>query len=114
MEKSVTVLLLALFAFAAVNCNVISKDPVKSYENFQVLRVEIPSKESFDLLSSVNGLQFWNEGRVGSHRDAMVAPYNIEEVTQKLASLGLQYSTMVENVGELMRLEQVNKQSKSI
>ena len=34
---------------------------VKSYENYQVLRVEVASKEDFERLSSIDGINFWNE-----------------------------------------------------
>ena len=45
----------------------------KSYENYKVFRVDVPSQETFDLLSSFSDIHFWNEGRVGSHADVMVA-----------------------------------------
>jgi hypothetical protein len=88
------------------NCKILS-DPVKSYENHQVLRVEIASKESHETLSSIHGIHFWNEGRIGGNADVMVAPQEIEQFKQFLSEQGFKYSTMVENVGDLIKLEQV-------
>ena len=79
----------------------------KSYENYQVLRVEINSKEKYEILSSIRGIHFWNEGRIGGNADVMVAPEEIEEFKSFLFAKGFNFSTMVENVGDLIRLEKV-------
>lgn len=85
-------------------------DPVKSYENYKVFRVEIPTAESFDTLSSFSNLHFWNEGRIGGHVDVMVAPEHISKLEQDLSEF--KYSTMVENVGDLIKLAEVSIHSK--
>ena len=79
----------------------------KSYENYKVFRVDVPSQETFDLLSSFSAIHFWNEGRVGSHADVMVAPQNLAEVEYKLKRYNFEFNIMVENVGDLIRLEKV-------
>jgi hypothetical protein len=43
-------------------------------------RVETPTKETFDSLTTIENLHFWNQGRVGSHADAMVAPDRLSPV----------------------------------
>ena len=83
---------------------------LKSYENYSVLRVEVPTREKFDLLSTLGGgLHFWNEGRVGGHADVMVSPQALQEVQNQLLEHNFKFSTMIENVGDLMRLEKVIK-----
>ena len=106
MKLGILCVAVAYFATLA-NCKILS-DPVKSYENHQVLRVEIASKESHETLSSIHGIHFWNEGRIGGHADVMVAPEEIEQFKQFLSEQGFKYSTMVENVGDLIKLEQVS------
>ena len=54
------VALVILFA-SLFNVEVLS-DVVKSYENYQVLRVDVASKENFEKLSLIDGINFWNEG----------------------------------------------------
>jgi len=105
MKLGILCVAVAYFATLA-NCKILS-DPVKSYENHQVLRVEIASKESHEILSSIHGIHFWNEGRIGGNADVMVAPQEIEQFKQFLSEQGFKYSTMVENVGDLIKLEQV-------
>ena len=78
----------------------------KNYEYYKVFRVNVPTKTHFDTLSGFK-VQFWNEGRVGGYADVMVAPSDIAEVEYRLKVLNFHYSTMVENVGDLMRLEKV-------
>ena len=72
----------------------------KSYENYKVFRVDVPSPETFDLLSSFSDIHFWNEGRVGSHADVMVAPQNLAEIEYKLKRYNFEFNIMVENVGD--------------
>ena len=79
----------------------------KSYENYKVFRVDVPSPETFDLLSSFSDIHFWNEGRVGSHADVMVAPQNLAEIEYKLKRYNFEFNIMVENVGDLIQLEKV-------
>ena len=95
--------------FATLANGKILSDPVKSYENHQVFRIEIASKESHETLSSIHGIHFWNEGRIGGHADVMVAPEEIEQFKQFLSEQGFKYSTMIENVGDLIKLEKVSK-----
>ena len=80
----------------------------KTYENFSVLRVEVHTREEFDLLYTMENLHFWNQGRVGGHADVMVSPELLQKVQKQLLSHNLKFSTMIENVGDLMRLEKVN------
>ena len=68
----------------------------KSYENYKVFRVDVPSQKAFELLSSIHAIHFWNQGRVGSHADVMVAPTNLAEVEYKLRRNGFKYTVMVE------------------
>ena len=89
-----------------VEANVM-KEPVKSYENYQVLRVEIPTKSKAEELQAFENLQYWNEGRIGLYADVMVAPNVLQKVTKKLDENAFKFSVMVENVGDLIRLEKV-------
>ena len=57
MKKIITLVTLFTSLF---NLEVLS-NVVKSYENYQVLRVEVASKEDFEKLSSIDGINFWNE-----------------------------------------------------
>ena len=107
MKLGIICATLALFATLA-NGKVLS-DPIISYENYQVLRVKIESKDQFDILSSISGIHFWNEGRIGGNADIMVAPNDIVQVKGYLLEQGFEFSTMVENVGDLIRLEKVGK-----
>ncbi len=51
------ILCVAIAYFAALaNCKILS-DPIKSYENYQVLRVEIASRENHETLSSIHGIR---------------------------------------------------------
>ena len=107
MRLSIFCFSIAFFASFS-NCKFLS-DPIKSYENYQVLRVKIESKDQFDILSSISGIHFWNEGRIGGNADIMVAPNDIVQVRGYLLEQGFIVSTMVENVGDLIRLEKVGK-----
>jgi len=109
MRLSIICFSIAFFASIA-NCKVLS-DPIKSYENYQVLRVQITSKENYEILSSIRGIHFWNEGRIGSNADIMIAPEEIEEFKSFLVENGFEFSVMVENVGDLIRLEKVPVQN---
>jgi len=82
-------------------------DSVKSYEDHQVLRVKIISKDNFDLLASIDGLNFWNSGRVGGVADVMVTPNDIDRVKAILLHNRFEFTTMIENVGDLIRLEKI-------
>ena len=57
MKKMIALVIILAFLF---NGEVLSA-VVKSYENYQVLRVEVASKEDFEKLSSIDGINFWNE-----------------------------------------------------
>ena len=57
MKKIITLVTLFTSLF---NLEVLS-NVVKSYENYQVLRVEVVSKENFEKLSLINGINFWND-----------------------------------------------------
>ena len=96
-----------LVAFANLANGKVLSDPVKSYENHQVLRVKIASEEASNNLSEIAGVTFWKEGRIGGYADIMVAPKDITQVTENLIKQELDFSTMVENVGDLIRLEKV-------
>ena len=105
MKLSIYCFTIAIFASLA-NCKFLS-DSVKSYENYQVLRVQINSKENYEILSSIRGIHFWNEGRIGGNADVMIAPEEIEEFKSFLFGKGFEFSVMVENVGDLIRQEKV-------
>ena len=72
-------------------------------------RVETPTKASYDTLAATSDISFWNEGRIGGHADVMVAPNHLKKSTEQFILKNLKYSVMVENVGDLIRLEQVSK-----
>ena len=103
------VLIFALANILALTQASILLEPAqsKSYENYSVLRIEVHTKEEFDLLSTLGDLHFWNEGRVGGHADVMVSPDALQEVQKQLLRRNFQFSTMIENVGKLMKLEKV-------
>ena len=86
MKLGIVCFSIAFFASLA-NCKFLS-DPVKSYENHQVLRVEITSKENHETLSSLRGIHFWNEGRIGGNADVMVASEEIEQFKSFLSEKG--------------------------
>ena len=96
-----------LVAFANLANGKVLSDHVKSYENHRVLRVKIGSEEALHNLSEILGVTFWNEGRIGGYADIMVAPQDIMQVTENLIKQEFDFSTMVENVGDLIRLEKV-------
>ena len=73
------------------------------------LRVETPTKASYDTLAATSDISFWNEGRIGGHADVMVAPNHLKKSAEQFILKNLKYSVMVENVGDLIRLEQVSK-----
>jgi len=98
---------MAFAYFATLATSKVLSDPVISYENYKVLRVQTDSKESYETLTSVQGIHLWNKGRVGGTTDVMVAPQEVEEFEQFLSEQKLAFSTMVENVGDLIQLEKV-------
>ena len=100
MGKVMICTLFAILALASANA-----EP-KSYENYKVFRVEVPTEEHMDTLSGLK-VHFWNQGRIGLHADVMIAPNDIPEVEYKLKLLNFNFSIMVDNVGDLMRLEKV-------
>ena len=110
--RSVIFCLLFSF-FVDVKISKVLSDPVKSYENHQVLRVKITSKDNFDLLASIDGLNFWNSGRVGGFADVMVAPNDIDRVKAIFLHNRFEFTTMIENVGDLIRLEKVERANES-
>ena len=79
-----------------------------SYEGHQVLRVDVPTKESFDFLALLPEVDFWNLGKVGGHVDLMVTPHAAAGIKTILASKAYKFSTMIENVEDLIRLEKVS------
>ena len=101
MGRVMICIFLTVLALASANA-----EP-KSYDNYKVFRVEIPSEEHLDSLAGLK-VHFWNQGRIGMHADVMVAPHDIPEIEYELKLLGFKYSIMVDNVGDLMRLEKVS------
>ena len=57
------VIALAILFASLFNGEVLS-DVVKSYEDYQVLRVEVVSQENFEKLSLIEGINLWNEGMI--------------------------------------------------
>ena len=106
MKLSIYCFTIAIFASLA-NCKFLS-DSVKSYENYQVLRVQINSKENYEILSSIHGIHFWKEGHIGGNADVLIAPEEIEIFKFFLFGNGFEFSVMVENVGDLIRQEKVS------
>ena len=86
MGKVMICTLFAILALASANA-----EP-KSYENYKVFRVEVPTEEHLDTLSGLK-VQFWNQGRIGMHADVMVAPKDIPEIEYELKLLSFKYST---------------------
>ena len=106
MRLSIICFSIAFFASIA-NCKVLS-DPIKSYENYQVLRVQIDSKAKYEILSSFPGIHYWKEGRIGGNADVLIAPEEIEIFKFFLFGNRFEFSVMVENVGDLIRQEKVS------
>lgn len=106
-KMKLAIFCVTLLAFANLANGKVLSDPVKSYENHRVLRVKIDSEEASYNLSEILGVTFWNEGRIGGYADIMVAPQDITQVTENLMKQEFDFSTMVENVGDLIRLEKV-------
>ncbi len=98
------VILAAFLLASAVSASVL-KPP--SFEGYKVLRVEIPSRESFDLLASLENVDFWREGRIGDSSDIMTSPIDLAKVTSFLDSNNFAFSVMIENIQDLIKLEQV-------
>ena len=107
-KMKLAIFCVTLVAFANLANGKVLSDPVKSYENHQVLRVKIDSEETSNNLSEIAGVTFWNEGRIGGYADIMVAPKDITHVTENLIKQEFDFSTMVENVEDLIRLEKVD------
>ena len=106
MRLSIFCFSIAFFASFA-NCKLLS-DPIKSYEDYQVLRVQIDSKAKYEILSSFPGIHFWKEGRIGGNADVLIAPEEIEIFKIFLYGNRFEFSVMVENVGDLIRQEKVS------
>ncbi len=102
MKAVVAILGLALLAFAGAKTL-----PKVSYEGHKVLRVEVPDRESFDFIASLPDVHFWKEGTVGGHSDIMVKPNLVHLVETILKAQNFQFSTMVEDVQDLILKEQV-------
>jgi len=103
------VCLASTLAFMAIfgSARKIAENPVVSYEGYKVFRVETPTKASYDTLAATSDISFWNEGRIGGHADVMVAPNHLKKSAEQFILKNLKYSVMVENVGDLIRLEQI-------
>jgi len=104
--KCVLYLSVFLLALNSALASILTEE-VKNYENFQVLRVKTESRNDIETLYGLNGVHFWNEGRIGGHADIMFQPSLLDNAKNELKKLGFEFSVMVENVGELMRLEKV-------
>ena len=55
--------------FASLFNGEVLSEVVKSYEDYQVLRVEVVSQEDFEKLSLMAGINFWNEGMIEGKRE---------------------------------------------
>ena len=80
----------------------------KTYENFKVLRVQIPDEESLRYVSHpslTNLYNIWAEPRIGLHADIMVSPLNMEIVMRGLKEIGLEFAIMIEDVQALIDME---------
>ena len=105
------VCLASTLAFMAIfgSTRKIAENPVVFHEGYKVFRIETPTKDSYDTLAVIPDISFWKEGRIGGHADVMVAPNHLKKSTEQFILKNLKYSVMVENVGDLIRLEQVSK-----
>ena len=105
------VCLVSTLAFMAIfgSTRKIAENPVVFHEGYKVFRVETPTKASYDTLAAIPDISFWKEGRIGGHADVMVAPNHLKKSAEQFILKNLKYSVMVENVGDLIRLEQVSK-----
>ena len=106
MRAVVTVAFCLTCTFVGGN---IVPETTKSYENYKVFRVETPTRKTFDTLSAISGLHFWNEGRAGGHADVMVAPAHLAYIQNQFEHFNFKYSIMVENVGDLIKIEKVSQ-----
>ena len=79
------------------------------YDNYEVLRVQIPDQKSAEYMSensSINRLyDIWAEPRIGEHSDIMVSPENLDVVKEWLMVGELKFSTMIENVQILVDIQ---------
>jgi len=105
MESLQFLLVSALIVFSVRGSILI--ESVKNYEKYQVLRVDVSTKASFETLKSINGLHFWNEGRIGGHADVMVSPDQAEHIKMNLEKLGFKFSVMIEDVNALINMEKI-------
>lgn len=55
----------------------------------------------------IKRINFWNEGRVGGYADIMVAPEDIAGVKDSLMKKQFDFSSMIDNVQDLISLEKV-------
>ena len=62
--KCVLYLSVFLLALNSALASILTEE-VKNYENFQVLRVKTESRNDIETLYGLNGVHFWNEGRIG-------------------------------------------------
>ena len=65
MKKIIALVIL----FASLFNGEVLSEVVKSYEDYQVLRVEVVSQEDFEKLSLIDGIYFWNEGMIEGKRE---------------------------------------------
>ena len=96
-----------LFFIAFALLFLVTNSQMVSYEGFKVFRVEFPTEESFKILSAIPDISFWAEDHVSGHADIMISPSDLEKTIEKLTSNELEYSVMVENVEDLIKLEKV-------
>lgn len=100
-------LVYGLVAFLCLAQCCLSKS-VTSYDGFKVLRVQVPDREAGDRLHKLGDefAEFWSD-LPGHHADLMISPKDLDSVSEKLSRDGFEFSTMIHNVADLMRLERI-------
>ena len=79
-----------------------------TFDDYKVLRVQIPDENSAKYISDPDHeslFDVWAEPRIGHHSDIMVAPEKMETVSSGLNAMGLEFSTMIQDVQKLIDLE---------
>jgi len=98
---------LGIFALLSLMC-LCSAKSLTTYEGYKVLRVKVVDREAAARLHQIGDDlgEFWSD-LPERHADIMISPDNLETVSENLVKEGFEFSTLIENVADLMRLERI-------